>query len=194
MAGVCNNTHWRSWTNWNRQHHERSTNRESQWIRVSEKGRVKSRLSTRWCNHWFGPVVVEFKFIHHHHHQLIGALTSLIHFGKGRRRSGIWWGAADFWSWESSAYEWLRTVWQWKEKLCKERRVQVQGLILVHKHTCTQIITCFCSMNILVRVYSFSNWEDTSGGVYVPFSYSYMPGESYRRQISSLLCLCDFGR
>ena len=53
--------------------------------------------------------------------------------------------------------EWLRTVWQWKEKLGKEQRVQVQGLILVYKYACTQIITCFCRMNILVRVYSFSN-------------------------------------
>ena len=34
---------------------------------------------------------------------------SSIHFCIERKRSGIWWGGADFWSWESSAYEWWRT-------------------------------------------------------------------------------------
>ena len=34
----------------------------------------------------------------------------------------------------------------------------------------------------------------TSGGVYVPCIYTCMPGESYRRRLGSLLCLCDVFR
>ena len=40
---------------------------------------------------------------------VIQDLMSSIHFCIERKRSGIWWGGADFWSWESSAYEWWRT-------------------------------------------------------------------------------------
>ena len=40
---------------------------------------------------------------------LIQILTPSVHFCMGRRRSGVWWGAEDFWSSESSAYEWWRT-------------------------------------------------------------------------------------
>ena len=40
---------------------------------------------------------------------VIQDLMSSIHFFIERKRSGIWWGGADFWIWESSAYEWWRT-------------------------------------------------------------------------------------
>ena len=36
---------------------------------------------------------------------VIQDLMSSIHFCIERKRSGIWWGGTDFWSWESSAYE-----------------------------------------------------------------------------------------
>jgi len=65
---------------------------------------------------------------------VVEVLTSLVLFCM-ERRPGVRWGAAYFWSWEShwrmsgegqSAFQ-----WQWKEKLCKEQRVQVQGQIPV---------------------------------------------------------------
>ena len=40
---------------------------------------------------------------------VIQDLMSSKHFCIERKRSRIWWGGADIWSWESSAYEWLRT-------------------------------------------------------------------------------------
>ena len=61
-------------------------------------------------------------------------LMSSIHFCTERKRSGIWWGGAGFWSWESSTYEWWRikcfsiTV---EEELYRERTGQVQWLIPV---------------------------------------------------------------
>ena len=40
---------------------------------------------------------------------VIQDLMSSIHFYIERKRSGIWWGGADFWSWKLSAFEWWRT-------------------------------------------------------------------------------------
>ena len=60
------------------------------------------RLLSKGCNHCFGLVIVEFRFIHCH--SSFNVISRLLH---GQEEI---WDFADFWSWESSAYQWWMTM------------------------------------------------------------------------------------
>ena len=99
--------------------------------RVWEGGRERPRLSTRGYHHCFGLVVVPSMFWRHHYTSAWRDLG----FHKGPQIS------------EAESQRRMRLdgeghgafQWQWKEKLSKERGVQVQGLIPVVQFPFMQI-------------------------------------------------------